>query len=136
MDIIKMTRDLGTAIQESAEYKRINAAKAANDNDAELQNLIETFNMTRVKLSAEMQKEDKSDDKIAEYDNELKGIYAKVMDNKNMLEFNDAKQDIDSLMTKINTILVAAVNGEDPQTCDEEPEHSCGGSCSSCSGCH
>lgn len=135
MDIIQMARDLGAAIQESAEYKRINAAKDANDKDVELQNMIEVFNMTRAKLSAEMQKEDKSDDQIAAYDKELKDLYTKVMGNKNMLEFNDAKQDIDNMMNQINNILSASVNGEDPQNCDAEPA-SCGGSCSSCSGCH
>lgn len=135
MDIIQLARDLGKAIQESDEYKRINAAKLANDNDVELQNMIEVFNMTRVKLSTEMQKEDKDDGKIAEYDKELKETYTKVMGNENMLEFNDAKQDIDKMMNQINTILTAAVNGEDPQSCDAESQ-SCGGSCSSCSGCH
>lgn len=135
MDIIQMARDLGAAVQESPEYKRINTAKEANDKDVELQNMIEVFNMTRAKLSAEMQKEDKSDEKIAEYDKELKEVYTKVMGNKNMLEFNEAKQDIDNLMNQINNILIASVNGDDPQNCDAEPQ-SCGGSCSSCSGCH
>ncbi|WMJ23104.1 YlbF family regulator [Paludicola sp. MB14-C6] len=135
MDIIKMARDLGKAIQESPEYKRINAAKAANDADVELQNLIEVFNMTRVKLSTAMQAEEKDEQLLAKLDKELKETYTTVMGNKNMLEFNDAKQDIDKLMNQINTILVAAVNGEDPETCEAE-SHSCGGSCSSCSGCH
>lgn len=135
MDIIKMARDLGKAIQESPEYKRINAAKAANDADVELQNLIEVFNMTRVKLSTAMQTEEKDEQVLAQLDKELKDTYTTVMGNKNMLEFNDAKQDIDKLMNQVNTILVASVNGEDPETCDAEPQ-SCGGSCSSCSGCH
>lgn len=134
--IIQMARDLGTAIQESAEYKRIYTAKDANDKDIELQNLIEVFNMTRAKLSAEMQKDDKSDERIAELDKELKDTYVTVMGNKNMLEFNEAKDDIDNMMNQINNILSAAVNGEDPQTCEAEPQHSCSGSCSSCSGCH
>lgn len=135
MDIIKMTRDLGKEIQNSAEYKRIMTAKEANDSDVELQNLIEVFNMTRVKLSTAMQAEEKDEAKLAELDKELKEAYTNAMGNKNMLEFNDAKQEIDKLMNQVNTILVAAVNGEDPETCDIEPD-ACGGSCDSCSGCH
>ncbi len=136
MDIIKMARDLGKAIQDSAEYKRITAAKAANDADVELQNLIEVFNMTRVKLSTAMQAEEKDEELLAKLDKELKETYTTVMGNKNMLEFNDAKQDIDALMNGVNNILVASVNGEDPETCEAQPAESCGGSCSSCSGCH
>lgn len=136
MDLIKMTRDLGTAIQQSAEYKRIYAAKAANDADTDLQGMIEEFNMVRVQLSTAMQAEEKDEEKMAELDKNLKDIYANVMGNKNMLEFNDAKQDMDATMNQINTILGAALNGDDPETCEAQPESSCGGSCSSCSGCH
>ncbi len=137
MDIIKMTRELGKAIQQSAEYKRMEASKNANDNDIELQNQIEEFNLIRMQLSTAMQAEPKDDEAVAKYDAQLKEIYTKVMGNKNMLEFNDAKQEIDKMMNGITNILMMSVNGEDPETCDVEPEgSSCGGSCSSCSGCH
>lgn len=135
MDIIKMTRELGKTIQESAEYKAMEAAKDANDNDVELQNQIEEFNLIRGQLSTAMQAEPKDEEAIAKFDSQLKEIYTKVMGNKNMLAFNDAKQDIDKMMNGITNILMMSVNGEDPETCDVEPE-SCGGSCSSCSGCH
>ncbi|MFZ2538460.1 MAG: YlbF family regulator [Oscillospiraceae bacterium] len=137
MDIIKMTRELGKAIQQSAEYKRMEASKDANDTDVELQNQIEEFNLIRGQLSTAMQAEPKDDEAVAKFDSQLKNLYTKVMGNKNMLEFNDAKQDIDKMMNGITNILMMCVNGEDPETCDAEPEaSSCGGSCSSCSGCH
>lgn len=135
MDLIKMTRDLGVAIQQSPEFKRIYAAKAANDSDKELQALIDEFNMTRVKLSTAMQAEEKDEEKMSEYDTSLKSIYEKVMSNPNMLEFNAAKKEMDAIMIQINTILDATLNGDDPTTCEAE-KSSCGGSCSSCSGCH
>lgn len=133
MDIIKMTRELGKAIQESAEYKRLEAAKDINDNDVTLQNQIEEFNMIRVKLSTIMQEENKDEEAIKKYDGELKALYTAVMGNPNMLEFNDAKQDIDKMMNSVTNILMMSVNGEDPETCSAEPE-ACSGSCSSCGG--
>lgn len=133
MDIIKMTRQLGKAIQESEQYKRLEAAKNVNDNDTNLQNQIEEFNMVRVKLSTAMQEENKDEDVVKKFDGELKAIYTAVMGNPNMLEFNDAKQDIDKMMNSITNILMMSVNGEDPETCPEEPEN-CSGSCSSCGG--
>lgn len=135
MDIIQMARELGAAIQASDEYKRLNASKELNDNDMELQKQIEEFNMVRVQLSTAMQDENKDEDAIKKYDGELKEIYTTVMGNKNMLEFNDAKQDIDKMMNSITNILMMSVNGEDPETCEAVPE-SCGGSCDSCGGCH
>lgn len=137
MDLIKMTRELGTAIQQSSEYKKIYAAKAVNDADTELQSLIEEFNMVRIQLSTAMQADDENKDeaKLGELDKTLKATYETIMTNKNMAEFNIAKQEMDTLMNKINTIIGAALNGEDPATCEDEPA-SCGSDCSSCSGCH
>lgn len=136
MDVITMARELGKAIQSSEEYKKLNTAKEINDNDETLQKQIEEFNMIRVQLSTLMQDENKDEEKMKTLDGELKGLYATVMGNPNMLNFNEAKQDIDKLMNGITTILMACVNGDDPDTCEAYPA-SCGGSCSSCGGgCH
>lgn len=134
MDLIRMARDMGNAIQKSEEYQRYAAAKAANDGDAELQNLIGEFNMLRVKLSTAMQNENEDPDKLSDLDQKLRDTYTKVMGNANMMEFNIAKQEIDALMNRVNGILMLSVNGEDPETC--EPTASCGGDCGSCGGCH
>lgn len=135
MDIIKMAREIGKAIQESDEYKKMDAAKLANDNDTELQKDIEQFNLIRLNLSNAMQEDKRDDEKIQKLDGELKACYTKIMGNQHMLDFNVAKQDIDKLMSGITTILTAAVNGEDPEKCDPYAE-GCTGSCGSCGGCH
>lgn len=135
MDLIKMAREMGKVLQQSEEYKKMQAAKEANDNDITLQNQIEEFNMLRVQLSTAMQSETQDEEKTRELDSRLKELYGTIMGNQNMLNFNIAKQDIDKLMSGITTVLTACVNGEDPDTCEAE-RSSCGGSCSSCSGCH
>lgn len=135
MDLEKLTRELGKAIQASAEYKALEEAKANNDADQKLQEQIEQFNMIRVKLSTEMQNEKPDDEKVKSLDAELKGLYAEVMNNKNMMAFNIAKQDVDDVMQRISSILVMCVNGEDPDTCEPAPS-GCSGSCASCGGCH
>lgn len=135
MDLEKMARDMGKAIQESDQYKALAAAKAANDADMQLQELIEKFNMIRIKLSNEMQNETQDSEKIKTLDQELKDTYATVMRNPNMMAFNIAKQEVDDMMQRISGILMLCVNGEDPETCDPTPQE-CSGSCSTCGGCH
>lgn len=134
MDLIKMAREMGKEIQQSPEYKRYNAARTANDNDVELQNGIEEFNLVRIKLSTAMQKEVQDADEMDRLDKQLQETYQKVMGNPNMMEFNIAKQEMDALMNQVTGILMMSVNGEDPETC--EPPTSCGGDCGSCGGCH
>ncbi|MEG0570860.1 MAG: YlbF family regulator [Oscillospiraceae bacterium] len=134
MDLITLARQMGKELQKSQEYQNITIAKSNNDADKNLQTLIEEFNMCRVSLSTEMQKETKDEEKMAEYDAQLKDIYTKVMANENMVYFNSAKQEMDKMMNDVNTILSMCANGEDPDTC--ELPSNCSGSCSSCSGCH
>ena len=134
MDIIAMARELGKAIQQDERYKRIDAAKTANDKDEELQQLIQKFNMKRSELSVEMAQENKNPEKLNQLDRELKAVYQEVMQNPNMAEFNAAKVEVDDMMNYISTILYGAVNGGDPDTI--EPQQSCGGDCAGCAGCH
>ena len=135
MDLIKMAREMGKEIQATEAYKAYEAAKKANDEDQSLQDGINEFNLKRMALNQEMQKEEKDSAKLQALNEELQEIYTKVMGNENMMAYNIAKQDLDDMMQKINAILVMCVNGEDPDTC-EIPEHNCTGSCSTCGGCH
>ncbi len=136
MDAIKKARELGKVIQEDERYKKYHEAKAANDNDKELQQLIGEFNLKRVTLNSEMSKPEKNDELIAELNQEIKDLYAKVMMNENMTAFSNAKDEMDSLLNKITMVITMSANGEDPDTCSVETQHSCSGSCSTCGGCH
>ena len=130
-EILKMAREMGKKIQAGSEYARLTAAKEANDNDKELQDLIGKFNMKRIELNTALSKEQKDNDRLNALNEELKALYQDVMSNKNMAEYNEAKNAMDTMMNQVSAILLMSVNGEDPETCDPAP--SCGGSCSSCS---
>ena len=90
--------------------------------------------MKRSELTTEMAQENKDTDKLNTLDKELKEVYAEVMANENMAEFNAAKHEVDDMMNFISTILYGSVNGEDPDTI--EMPVGCGGNCASCGGCH
>ncbi len=134
MKLIEMAREMGKEIQATEEYKRLQVAKAANDNDEVLQDGIGKFNLKRMEMNNEMQKPERDDEKLQALNEELQQIYTDVMGNPNMMEFNIAKQEMDEMMQKVNAILTMCVNGEDPETC--EIPTGCSGSCSSCGGCH
>ena len=134
MDILQLTRALGHAIQEDERYLAFMAAKEANDQDEDLQKLIGEFNLKRMELNSEMSKPDKDRDKLTALDGKIKELYGQIMANKNMAVFNNVKNAMDELLSQINMIITMSANGEDPATCSVE--HSCGGNCSSCGGCH
>ena len=134
MNVTELTRELGKAIQADPRYAAYVAAREKNDADEDLQKLIGEFNMGRMQLNREMSKSDKDQDKIAEMNQHIRDIYANIMSNPNMAEYNDAKAAFDDMMIEINQIIQMCANGEDPETC--EPKSSCTGSCSTCGGCH
>lgn len=134
MDIIKMARELGAAIQQLPEYQALCDAKIANDNDETLQKMIVDFNELMQKGEIEAAKDDANIDEIGA---QIQDSYDAIMSNINMVRYNECKDKIDSMMQYIVAILAGAVNGEDPMTFDphEEEEHHCGGDCSCCHGC-
>lgn len=134
MDIIKMARELGKAIQQDERYTAYMAAKDANDKDEELQKLIGDFNLKRMNINQEMSNPEKSEERLKKLDEELKEIYAQIMGNDGMIAFNTAQNELEQLIGDVNQIITMCANGEDPDTC--QVQHGCSGSCSTCGGCH
>ncbi len=135
MTIIEKTRELGAMLQQDERYISYVAAREKNDEDEDLQQLINGFSELRLQLDAEMSKSDKNSEKIAALDSQIKEQYNKVMSNENMINFTKAKNEMDSLLSQINTIITYSANGEDPMTCPAVNLSSCAGSCESCGGC-
>lgn len=138
MDIIKMTRDLGAAIQQDERYLNFKNAREANENDEELMGLITQIQLIQMNFQQEAAKEDADESKLKAYNEEFESVYTKFMTNEKMKVYEEARAEIDKLMNYVMQILGLCVNGEDPYTCEpqEEHDHDCGGECSSCSGCH
>lgn len=135
MDVIKLARELGVALQQDDEYKAYLRAKEANDNDEQLQQLIEQFNLLAASAEYESHKDESDQAKLDEYNEKLRALYEVIMSNQSMAAFEAAKSVVDEKMNTIVAILAAAVNGEDPMTFDPHEHHNCGGDCGHCHGC-
>ncbi len=134
MDIIDLTRKLGKLIQEDERYIKLQITQQNSDNDAELQKLIGDFNLKRMSINTEASKDERDENKIKKLNDELRELYSEIMQNETMIAYNEAKQEFDVLLNRINSIIIQSAQGEDPETADYQ--ESCSGSCSSCSGCN
>ena len=131
--ILEMAKEMGHAIQQDERFIRLQAAQTAADEDTELQSLIGEFNLKRMALNSETAKEDKDEEKLKELNKEIREVYAKVMANPSMVAYNEAKTAMDKIINGIGAIVNMAAQGMNP---DEYDEHSCGGNCQTCGGCH
>lgn len=135
MDIISMAREIGKEIQKDERYLALSIAKQNSDADEELQTLIGEFNLKRMAINNEASKQDRSEEKLQQLNQELRHCYAQIMQNKNMTAYNEARQELDGLLKRVNAIITLSADGEDPETADYT-ESACSGDCSGCSGCH
>lgn len=132
--ILEMAKDLGRAIQQDERFMKMQMAQARADEDEALQALIGEFNLKRMAINAESAKgEEQDEEKLRTLNVEIREVYAKVMANESMAAYNEAKTEMDKLTNAVGAILNMAAQGLDP---DDYEEHSCGGNCSSCGGCH
>lgn len=134
MDIIEKARELGKLIQQEKSYIALQKAQADADADMELQNLIGDFNMKRMSINNEASKKDKDSDKLALLNSQMREDYSKIMSNKNMIAYNEAKDAFDMVANRVLAIVQQSAEGADPETADYSTS-SCSGSCSTCGGC-
>ena len=135
MDVIELFKQAAVAMQSDIRYLELNAARAAVDEDKELQDLIGQYNLIRMEAQEAMFADNRDEKRISELNEQSTSLYRTIMDDQKMLDFNEAKADADKMLNHIYAIINTAINGGDP-TLVQEPQGGCSGSCSSCSGCH
>ena len=132
--LIEKARELGKLIQQEESYIALQKAQADADADMDLQNLIGDFNMKRMSINNEASKKDKDSDKLALLNSQMREDYSKIMSNKNMIAYNEAKDAFDMVANRVLAIVQQSAEGADPETADYSTS-SCSGSCSTCGGC-
>lgn len=135
MEVIDLARQIGKAFQNNESYINMRIMKDISEKDKELQELIGEFNLKRLAVNNEVQKENHNKEKVQTLNKELQEIYAKIMENENMKNYNKAQESVNELFKEVNYIISRSLEGEDPDKID--PGDICSGNCSSCNGgCH
>ena len=124
---MEKAKELGALIEQSEIVAKQRAAKKAFDSDQELQELIGAFNLAKMSLMNESNKEQPDAEKTEEYRKQTSEIYEKIMQHPVMIELNDAEVALDGLVGQINGILQKSISGD---------EGGCTHNCATCSGCH
>lgn len=130
-NIITAARELGKLIQQDERYLQYIEKGKTHDENMGLKEKMERFNEIRREINLEVQKSDRDADRIKELDTEMRSLYAEILDDDSVVEFNAAQQELQQLLTFVNQIIQGSANGENP----DEIEFSAGCSASDCAGC-
>lgn len=135
MDIIELARELGKAIQEDESYIKMRVAEQASESDEALSELIMDFNLKKMAINSESAKVDKDEEKIKLLNKEMRHMYSQIMQNENMIKYNDAKRDFGEKLQRVLAIIQNSASGDNPETTDYYGGMGCSGNCGSCGGC-
>ena len=132
-DILDSAINFAKEIQKTKEYLKLEEAKKNNDNDEELVRMITEYNNLTEKVKNLISTKNSQKEEIDKTNDEISIIYKKIMENKNMIDYDLASSEMNILMNKINSILIDAVNGKKIDSCSKNKVFNCG-SCRKCSG--
>jgi len=69
------------------------------------------------------------------FETEMQKAFEMLVENKTVKEYLDAQSAFNDVWTKVNSILLYFIQGEE-QNMAAESSGGCSGNCSSCHGCH
>ena len=84
MDVIKLTRELGAAIQQDERYLAFAKAREDNEKDPELLDLMGQIQLVQMNYQREAAQENPDSEKMAEYERQFNAVYDKFMGNEKM----------------------------------------------------
>lgn len=126
------TKNAITALADAIETDEVvlnyKAAKDKFDNDETLSAKINEYTVQRMVFEKASADENPDEELLKQIDSRLKELYEEVMANPVMVELADAENALNELLNCLNSEIQHRII--------PESEHSCGGDCSACGGCH
>lgn len=129
--VIEKARELGIALSESSEFKKLNDARSAIDADGPLTDMIDTFSNKRQEVMEALSDEEADPALLSATSREMERIQAILLENSLFKEMLDAQNEFQTLMSRVNRVIATCIGMEE----DEGDDEGCGGGCASCRGC-
>jgi len=133
--ILEMAKELGDTVAQSEVLINYANAKEAYENDEELNGVIREYSIQQKALDDLKNDETAGEDIKKVLRERIQTLYDQAMNSKSMKDFDDAENELNSLLGAINETIKECIFTQYP---DLRPApSSCSGNCSSCGGgCH
>ncbi len=136
LELFQKSRELGELLVNTDEYRKVQEAEAAFQEDEFAQAKVAEFNALQQEVQTLMQTPDPDQALIAQKANDLRNMQASLTEMPSIQAMNEAQTEFSKLLTQVNQVLRFIITGQvDEGGCGGSCE-SCGGSCSSCGDAH
>lgn len=126
MNVSELAKALGEELTKTEQYKAYIKAKADYEADTELEQLIDAYNLEKLRIDV-ITNQGSEEDKKENNTDRLNQLYQQIMARPAMLEYGLAHENLGKLMDDVNAMILAAMNGEEGCTPDK---------CASCGMCN
>ena len=124
--------ELGLALSNSEEFKRVQQAKAAMDSDPHVQGLMEQYTRKQEQMVNMLENQDNDGMTVSAIAKEMEDIQSELMADPVFIEMMESQNQFANIMNEVNKVISAYINlGEE----EESRSSGCSGDCSGCSGC-
>ena len=134
-EILDLAQKLGEKIAESEAVKTYQEMQKIYFESEEAQKAMAEYEETRAAMTVKAKETGMTPESLKLFQEEMQTAMAKLMENKTVKEYLDAKADFNDIFTKVNSVIAYCVQGEE-QNMATESSGRCSGNCSSCSSCH
>ena len=105
-------------------------AKKEYENNEELKNALQEYEIQQQALQVEMMKEERDTLTIDAINERINELYHQIVTHEAFLKLNQLQVEVNDLMNEVNNTITCAITGEDPKT-------ACTHNCATChSQCH
>ena len=132
-EILEMAQKLGEKIAESEEIKTFHEMEKIYYEDEEAQRVMEEYEAERAALTIKAKDVGMTPESLQMFQTEMKKSMDKLMSNKTVKEYLEAKSNFNDIIQKVNAIISFCIQGEEQELASNG---GCSGNCSSCSSCH
>ena len=134
-EILNLAQKLGEAIAECQQIKTFKEMETIYFEDEEAQKAMREYEETRAKMTVKAKETGMTPEALQLFQKEMKDSMDKLMENKTVKEYLEAKSAFNDVLTKVNSIISFCVQGEE-QDVESSSSGTCSGNCRSCSNCH
>lgn len=128
MGIFELAAQLGKALKEDKRLIALEAARKVYEEDAEVAQLMTEYEVQQQAIQYEAVKEDRDPELLKTIQERIDTIYDKITATESYKALEAAQNDVNELMTLVNSTITFNITGEQPSGCSHD--------CSKCGGCH
>ncbi len=128
MSIYDKARELGKEMLECEAAVKLNEARKVFDANKEAQELVEKYTNLKQQFNDIMADKDSDKIQLTEIGNQITAMEKTIRENEATVNLMKAETEYGAFVNSVFNIISSTIQGEDTS--------SCGGCCSSCTGCH